>query len=172
MASSDSCEGCGFRWSSITASEIPARTARATEQFVNIVLSSAASVKIRPAPDRWSILEYGAHMRDVFMSIRERIIRASIEENSVGSPIYRDERVNLGFYKFDQPDEVAIELSTMSKLFVKTFKALPADYEQRLFTYSPISNARVTILWAGAQALHECEHHLGDLQENERLLNA
>ncbi|MGD1014114.1 MAG: DinB family protein [Acidimicrobiales bacterium] len=172
MASTDSCEGCGFRWSSITASEIPARTNEATEQFVGALLSSAPSVNARPTPDRWSILEYGGHMRDVFMSIRERIVRASIEENSVGSPIYRDERVDLGFYRFDQPDDVAIELGAMSRLFVKTFGALPPDYEKRLFTYSPISNARVTILWAGAQALHECEHHLGDVHENQRLLNA
>jgi len=172
MVSSDSCEGCGFRWSSITASEIPARTSEATEQFVVVVLSSAPFVNNRPAPDRWSILEYGGHMRDVFMSIRERIVRASIEDDSVGSPIYRDERVDLGFYKFDEPEDVAIELGAMSRLFVKTFEALPPDYEERLFTYSPISNARVTLLWAGSQALHECEHHLGDVRENERLLNA
>jgi len=172
MASSDSCEGCGFRWGSITPSEIPARTAEATTQFIDVVLSSTAFVGARPSPERWSILEYGAHMRDVFMSIRERIVRASIEDKSVGSPMYRDERVNLGFYKFDQPEDVANELLAMSRLFVKTFEALPPGYENRLFTYSPISNQEVTILWAGAQALHECEHHLGDVRENVRLPNA
>jgi len=110
-------------------------------------------------------------MRDVFMSIRERIVRASIETDSVGSPIYREERVDLGFYRLDEPDEVAKELLAMSRLFVRTFEALPAGFEKRLFAYSTISPQKVTILWAGAQALHECEHHLGDVRENVRLLN-
>jgi hypothetical protein len=117
------------------------------------------------------VLEYSAHMRDVFMSIRERIVRASIETDSVGSPIYREERVDLGFYRLDEPDEVAKELLAMSRLFVRTFEALPAGFENRLFAYSTISPQKVTILWAGAQALHECEHHLGDVRENVRLLN-
>lgn len=106
------------------------------------------------------------------MSIRERIVRACIEENSVGSPIYRDERVNLGFYKLDTPDDVATELLAMSRLFVRTFEALPPTFEQRVFTYSPLTDMKVTVLWAGAQALHECEHHLGDVRENVELLNA
>jgi hypothetical protein len=110
-------------------------------------------------------------MRDVFLSIRERIVLASILDEPVGTPMFRDERVNLGFYNLDTPDEVAVELNAASRLFVRTFEALPTGYEQRLFTYSPISNAKVTILWAGAQALHECEHHLGDVRENERILN-
>ncbi len=109
-------------------------------------------------------------MRDVFLSIRERILRASIEHEPVGVPMFREERVNLGFYKLDTPEEVADELYAASRIFVRTFEALPAGYEQRLFTYSSVSNAKVTILWAGAQALHECEHHLGDVRENERLL--
>jgi hypothetical protein len=172
MASTASCEVCGFRWSLISAAEIPARTTDATVQFAEIVLLVPAIVGARPAPDRWSILEYGAHMRDVFMSIRERIVRACIEENSVGSPIYRDERVNLGFYRLDEPQEVAEELLAMSRLFVRTFEALPSGFEQRIFTYSPLTDQKVTVLWAGAQALHECEHHLGDVRENLRMLNA
>ena len=171
MASSESCEGCGFRWDSITAPEIPSRTTEATAQFVDILRSPSTIVDVRPSPERWSVLEYSAHMRDVFMSIRERIVRASIEVDSVGSPIYRDERVNLGFYRLDEPDEVARELLAMSRLFVRTFEALPPGYERRLFAFSTVTPQKVTILWAGAQALHECEHHLGDVRENERLLD-
>ena len=147
MVSSDSCEGCGSAGvQSPHQKYLPARVRRLSSSSLSYSRQHH-SVHTRPAPDRWSILQYGGHMRDVFMSIRERIVRASIEDDSVGSPIYRDERVDLGFYKFDEPEDVAIELGAMSRLFVKTFEALPPDYEERLFTYSPISNARVTILW-------------------------
>jgi hypothetical protein len=171
MAASESCEVCGFHWNSISSSEIPVRTTAATAQFVDVVRTSTVPVGTRPSPDRWSILEYGAHMRDVFISIRERIVRASIEDEHVGGQLYRNERVNLGLYALDQPDDVATELQAMSRLFIRTFEALPPGYEKRTFTYSTITNQQVTILWAGAQALHECEHHLGDVRENERLLS-
>jgi len=119
MAASESCEVCGFHWNSISSSEIPVRTTAATEQFVDVVRTSTVPVGTRPSPDRWSILEYGAHMRDVFISIRERIIRASIEDEHVGGQLYRNERVNLGLYALDQPDDVATELHAMSRLFIR-----------------------------------------------------
>jgi hypothetical protein len=137
---------------------------------VDVLRTSPVALSARPIPERWSILEYAAHTRDVLISIRERFVLASIVDGHIGTPIFRDERVDLGFYKLDTPEEVAEELQASSRLFVRTFEALPAGFENRVFTYSPISKADVTILWAGAQALHECEHHLGDVRENERLL--
>lgn len=172
MATSDTCPVCGFVWDAITSEDIPTRTAIATNAFVDIINSSGEHVRMRPSSERWSILEYGAHLRDVFLSIRERILKASIENEPVGQPIYRDERVNLGFYKLDKPDEIARELAASSELFVRTFLALPDGYEGRFFSYSPVTPQKVTILWAAAQALHENEHHLDDVRENVRLLNA
>jgi hypothetical protein len=142
----------------------------ATTTFVDIVRTSPIALDVRPTPERWSILEYAAHTRDVLLSIRERIVLASILDGFVGTPIYREERVNLGFYRLDTPDEIADELQTASRLFVRTFEALPAGLEERVFTYSTLSPESVSILWAGAQALHESEHHLADARENERLL--
>jgi hypothetical protein len=65
---------------------------------------------------------------------------------------------------------VASELTAMSNLFIRTFESLPLGYEQREFLYSPITPNAVTILWASAQAVHEAEHHLGDVQKNLTLL--
>jgi DinB superfamily len=166
VAPSETCEQCGFRWSAVSANEIPDRLTFATESFVDVINEAGPHGKVRPSPERWSILEYGAHLRDVFISIRERIITASIEDEPTGAPIHRDERVSLGFYKLDSPSDVAGELRATSELFVRTFRALPPDFERRLFTYSPLTPTTVTILWAGAQAVHECEHHLSDVREN------
>jgi hypothetical protein len=142
----------------------------ATTTFVDIVRTSPVTLDARPTAERWSILEYAAHTRDVLLSIRERIVLASILDGYVGTPIYREDRVNLGFYGLDTPDEIADELQTASRLFVRTFEALPAGFEERVFTYSTLSPESVSILWASAQALHESEHHLADARENERLL--
>ncbi len=170
MSSEATCAVCGFQWSAISASQIPQRVKAATDSFIDVVLAAGPKVDKRPAPERWSILEYGAHLRDVLISIRERIVTASIEDEPTGGAIHREERVSLGFYKLDSPADVASELAALSALFVRTFRALPPSFGTREFVYSPVTPAKVTILWAGAQALHECEHHLGDIRDNLALL--
>jgi hypothetical protein len=79
--------------------------------------------------------------------------------------------VALGFYALDSASDVIKELTVSSQLFVRTIRSLPPTYEQREFFFSPVTPRKVTILWAGAQALHECEHHLLDVRENLSLLD-
>jgi hypothetical protein len=172
MPANATCEGCGFRWSEVTADEVPSRVSVATSSFVHVIETAGANANARPSPERWSILEYAGHMRDVFISIRERIMRACVEDEPVGTPMYREERVNLGLYRLDTPSIVAKELTTLSALFARTFQSLPEPFLERRLTYSTVTPAKVTILWAGAQAVHEVEHHLADAQENLRLLRA
>jgi hypothetical protein len=170
MPPAPSCGQCGFVWDAITPTEIPDRLRTATETFVTVIVDARELSSTRPSDERWSINEYGAHLRDVFISIRDRIIAASVKDRPTGAPIYRDERVSLGFYKLDASSDVAHELTAMSNLFIRTFESLPAGFEEREFIYSPVTPNAVTISWACAQALHEAEHHLGDVQENLRLL--
>lgn len=171
MASQDSCPVCGFRWNVVTASEIAPRIREATGQFVEILSNNEAIAVVRPSAERWSILEYGSHLRDVLLAIRDRIILASIVDEPTGTPIYRDDRVSIGFYRLDEPSVIANELAVVSELFVRTLQSLPPGYEQRPLIYSVITKEKVTNLWAGAQAVHESEHHLSDVRENLALLS-
>ena len=157
---------CGFRWDSITADELPQRLRLATDAFCEVIRAAGPRAGQRPEPQRWSILEYGAHLRDVLISVRERMISASVTDEPLGAALHREERVTLGFYALDTPDVTARELEVVSGLFTRTFRALPDGFEQRRFTFSAVSPKVVTIMWAGAQALHECEHHLSDVREN------
>ena len=79
-------------------------------------------------------------------------------------------RPNAGRYSNTDPAEVASELECVSHLFAKTFQSLPPGYETREFTWSAVTPNKVSVLWAGAQALHEAEHHLADVEENLALL--
>ena len=89
----------------------------------------------------------------------------------IGSPIHRDERVQMGFYSSDTISELMNELEVTKGLLVKAFQSVPEAQLTKLFTYSPVTPLKVTILWAGAQAVHEAEHHLDDVQENLALLS-
>jgi hypothetical protein len=171
VASGESCEQCGFEWDGVSANEISERLGTSTDAFVETIKEAGSRSCVRPSLERWSILEYGAHLRDVLISIRERIITASIIDEPTGTPIHRNERVALGFYALDSASDVIKELTVSSQLFVRTIRSLPPTYEQREFFFSPVTPRKVTILWAGAQALHECEHHLLDVRENLSLLD-
>lgn len=172
MSAPLTCDGCGFRWDAVGVEEIAPRLTLASESFVNALLSAGPSLERRPSPQRWSILEYASHFRDVLISIRERIITATIVDSPTGIAMNRDERMDRGIYQRDTPSDVALELAVLTKLFNRTLASLPDSAFSRTMTYSPVTPYEVTIHWAAAQCVHEAEHHLGDVQENLRLLSA
>ena len=44
------------------------------------------------------MLEYGAHVRDVLLVLRDRFVVGVVADNPGFTPMYRDERVDLGMY--------------------------------------------------------------------------
>ena len=153
-------------------SEVTERIGRAVSSFVQVMKEAGAKVTVRPVPERWTILEYGGHLRDVLLSIRERVILASIVDVPTGTPIYRDERIDLGFYAEDTVKEVATELEVAALLFSKTVTTLPAHFDTRELVYSSRTPVAVTISSTFSNAVHECEHHLSDASENLAMFNA
>ena len=99
-----SCPECGFVWDGVSRTEAISGINESVAAFVGVIESAGEMALIRPESLRWSIVEYAAHLRDVFISLRERTILASVVNNPTGQPIYRDERVNLGFYALDTID--------------------------------------------------------------------
>jgi hypothetical protein len=166
------CAHCGFSWATLTRAALAARMSGAVESFVNVMTVAGNDVATRPSAQRWSILEYGGHLRDVLLSIRERVVLASVLEVPVGTPIFRDERVDLGFYAADTAADVAAELQVVTYLLLKTVATLPEHFEDRKLIYSDRTPLEITISGALSNALHECEHHLGDATEDLTLLEA
>jgi hypothetical protein len=166
------CARCGFSWEPLTRAEFAVRISAAVESFVEVIVRAGPNDARRPSADRWSVLEYGGHLRDVILSIRERIVLASILDVPVGTPIFRDERVDIGFYAQDAASDVLVELQVATYLFLKTVATLPENFEERGLIYSSRTPLEVTIASTMSNALHECEHHLGDATENLRLLES
>lgn len=159
------CEICGFRWDEVAA-DVTGRLTRASGALVDVLTSAAGRASQRPSPDRWSILEYAGHVRDVLISIRERIVLAVVVERPTGVAMNREERIALGLYQHDGVEDVAEELVVLSRLMVKTISSLREGDERRTLIYSSATPDEVTIAWVIAQAIHEVEHHLGDVREN------
>lgn len=170
MTAPTTCDVCGFVYAGVTPRDVAPRLTAATTSLANVVAASGDVVRIRPSEQRWSILEYACHLRDVLISIRERLILATIVDVPTGVALHREERVERGFYGNDSVDDVAEDIRMMSRLLLTTYAVLTAHDLQRRLIYSPVSPNEVTILWAAAQAVHEAEHHLGDVEENLTLL--
>jgi hypothetical protein len=166
------CAHCGFSWTALTRAELATRVRRAVEAFVDTMTKAGDDVATRPSEQRWSILEYGGHLRDVLLSIRERVVLASVLDVPVGTPIFRDERVDIGFYAQDTAADVAVELQVVAYLLLKTVATLPARFEERKLIYSDRTPLEITVSGALLNALHECEHHLGDAVEDLALLES
>jgi hypothetical protein len=166
----ESCPDCGFVWDGVSRSDAIEGINDSIEAFIGVIEDASEMALVRPESKRWSIVEYASHVRDVLLSLRERTIIASILDEPTGTPIFRDERVNLGFYSLDSLDDVTDELAFAAGLLSKTIATLPAGFENRPIKYSPVTPLVVTIGWMAAQAFHEASHHLGDARENLRLL--
>ena len=164
------CEVCNFVWDLITIDEIPSRLDAATSQMIDVVRNNIARCSERPSPERWPILEYVCHTRDVLLNVRDRLIVACVEDTPVPPPLYREERIAMGLYQFDEPDDVCTELAVASGLFIKFVKTCTPELLRRELFYGYPTPVNRSVLWGSAQALHECEHHLTDVQENVRLL--
>lgn len=124
---------------------------------------------VRPSPQRWSAIEYTAHLRDVLITLRDRIVVGLVEELPSFKPMYREERVALGLYGAETPPVAVGELNVAAAMFVRLFDAIDPAQLDRTVQYGFPSPARRSLLWMGQQAVHEVEHHRDDIAEDLRV---
>jgi hypothetical protein len=160
----EACLDCGFVWDAVTLPQVRARMAPASTRLAAIFASPAVDLRRRPFPDVWSPVEYGAHVRDVLLNLRDRIIVGLAEDNPSPKPMYGALRVDLGLYQVSSPTDLSLDLASASRLFDQTVAVLStADGERPIFYGWPRPATR-TLCWVAAQALHEVEHHLADVE--------
>ena len=160
----EACPDCGFVWVAIPVEEVGPRVVEGAAALAGALRAGTPdAITRRPAPGIWSALEYGAHVRDVLLHLRDRVVIGLAEDTPSFKPLYRDVRVDAGLYRDDRPDVVADELELVAALFVRTFAVLDPDQLARPVIYAFPSECERTILWMGRQVVHEVEHHLGDV---------
>jgi len=165
------CPVCRFEWAAIGPDEIPGRLLSAVNEMVDIVTHDPSRCRTRVELGRWSNFEYLAHVRDVLITIRERVILAVIEDCPTPPMLYRDERVNLGLYDDETLEEATKSIEAACTLFLRAHSKLARANGERTLVYSAAFGGVRNINWACAQALHECEHHLADVRVNQARLD-
>jgi hypothetical protein len=162
----DTCEDCGFCWELVAVDEIGPRVRAATTGIAQAIRNQSTRSLVRPSDERWSALEYAAHVRDVYLTIRDRLVIGLVEDNPGFKPMHRDERVSLGLYEADTVEDVSGELVASANMLLRLFGAIDQQQLQRVVQYGFPDPIERTLLWMAQQAVHEAEHHLADITEN------
>ena len=160
----EACEVCGYEWDAVTANEVCARMRAVAAGYREVLAGGGDRFSVRPGPETWSVVEYSAHVRDVFFNLRDRIVVGLAEDNPTPKPTFVDVRIASGLYAADTPERLIVEIDVATDLFARTVEALDdAQLARPIFYPYPRPETR-TLLWVASQALHEAEHHLTDIQ--------
>jgi hypothetical protein len=161
----DACDGCGFVYEPERATEAGAAILGDADAIADALRSGRAEVRMRPEPEVWSPLEYGAHVRDVLLSQRERVILARILDNPESHPIFRDARVELDGYAAQDPDAVARQVVDAATMFANVLDRVDAAGEwDRTMVYNYPEPSSRSIAWVAVHTQHELRHHRGDVE--------
>ena len=125
------------------------------------VLSSKPGVRVRPAPDRWSPLEYGCHVRDVLRLYDYRLQLMLTEDGPLFPNWDQDETAVAERYGEQEPLVVADELSSAAKPISDRFATVAGDQWQRTGTRS--DGAVFTVETFARYFIHDPLHHLYDV---------
>ncbi len=157
----DHCRECEFVFADVSPSILPGEIRSHAEQLAALLRSEewATSLVRRPQADVWSPLEYAAHVRDVWLNLRERVLLARVEDTPTFAPVHREERVLLARYNEQRAEDVAMQLVVAGELLAWLFDDVPTQDLNRCGVYGGQDR---TVLWIGRQALHEARHHLQD----------
>lgn len=157
---------CGFSDASVAAAEIEYRVKSGLAAVEALLLADTERSARRPSDDRWSNVEYAAHVRDVLLTVRDRLVIGLVEDNPGFKPLYREERVELGLYRTDSVEALVPELQAAAAMFLRLFGRIDPQSLDRPVQYGYPRPSTRTLAWMGKQVVHEIEHHLRDIEDN------
>ncbi|GIG41371.1 DinB family protein [Cellulomonas phragmiteti] len=154
------CPECGFAASDVDPQGIGGTVRDLVPRWVAALHREDA--RERPAPDVWSPLEYGAHVRDVMRVFDERV-RLMLEQDD---PLFanwdQDATAQEDRYDLQDPGVVADELSASAEATALRFDAVAGAQWERTGRRS--NGSLFTVRTLGQYFLHDVVHHLHDVR--------
>lgn len=137
----DRCAECDYTYDDLPLADVPATLPRYATSYRRLLTSAPPDqLRRRPAPDVWSPLEYGCHVRDVL-----RVQHARLEQALTS----------------DQPTFAPMDVAALDD----------AGWE-RTAVYNWPTPAVRTMAWVARHTVHECRHHLMDIERGLRRADA
>ena len=154
------CPECGLDTQRF-AREAVADMTRVNTAGWHDLLTGPGDVRSRPAPEVWSALEYGCHVRDVFRLYDERLVAMLTTEGPQYPNWDQDATAVADRYAEQEPDAVAAELGEAAETLAARFDGVSGDQWQR--TGARSDGARFTVESFARYFIHDPVHHLYDV---------
>ncbi len=162
------CPECGFDAAAVDRDQIGRLVRDNAAAWPTLLLSPTA--RQRPTDDRWSALEYGCHVRDVFGLFDERL-RLMLD---VDGPQFenwdQDETAIAERYDQQNPSEVARQLLAAGAGLADRWDGVAVDQWDRTGFRS--DGAAFTVDSFARYFLHDPVHHLVDVTTGNALIDA
>jgi hypothetical protein len=124
-------------------------------------LTTRRGASERPTPDKWSLVEYGCHVRDVFRVYEGRVRRMLTEDGPHYENWDQDQTALEDDYASQEAAEVSHELVGHGAAIAKVFESVHGDEWQRTGFRS--DGAAFTVDTISRYFIHDIVHHLWDV---------
>jgi DinB superfamily len=155
------CPECGFDSSSLSVDQIAPLLRTTAETWVAVLARPHADLRRRPSDDRWSALEYGCHVRDVFVLFETRLRLMLTEDNPTFANWDQDRTAVDDHYNDQDPATVASELAAAGAVMAASFASLDDAAWQRRGARS--DGSFFTVDSFGRYMIHDPVHHIHDV---------
>ena len=153
------CAACGFDPTAQGLADLP-RLVHDTAMAWSQVLARG-DVAERPAPDVWSPLEYGCHVRDVHVLFAERLRSMLDEDEPTFANWDQDATAVDSDYGRQDATTVAVELIEAAGTVAGIYATVTDATKDRPGLRS--NGDRFTVETLGSYHLHDVVHHLHDV---------
>ena len=152
------CSECGFTGTE-DPTGVPSTLAEAAATWQTVLTRAGATE--RRSPDRWSDVEYAAHMRDVLDEFRRRTERMLAETDPTLDNFDGDAVAVDSDYAHQNPAEVAPALRVAAESYAGLLSQVSGEEWERQGFRS--DGHAFTVASLTLYGLHEVRHHLGDV---------
>lgn len=157
------CPECGFESAAFEPTGAGSAIRANAASWAELLNGEREALARRRRPDRWSDLEYAAHVRDVFRIYLERLTMMLEQDDPLYPNWDQDATAVEDRYSEQDPASVSGELVAAGESLATAFDALSMDAWQRVGRRS--DGASFTVDSFARYLIHDPVHHLWDVTE-------
>ncbi len=154
------CPECGFDAATIDVQRVGEMIRDNAGAWVDVLRGDEGPLRARPAADRWSTLEYAAHVRDVFVLFHERLSSMLDTDDPLFANWDQDATAVESRYHLQDPHQVAVELRGAAEGLAGAFDRVEGAQWHRPGRRS--DGASFTVESFARYLIHDPVHHLWD----------
>src|SRR4051812_37765987 len=154
------CPECGFDSRDFPREQV-GQMLRGNASEWQRLLGAVPDPAVRPSPDKWSLLEYACHVRDVYRRYDERLRLMLTEDGPQFANWDQDKTAVEQRYAEQDPSRVSSEIGAAVTPLADGFDGVTADDWSRTGYRS--DGAHFTIESFARYLMHDPIHHLWDV---------